>query len=680
MKKKLIAVSIFTALLSACGSSSDNAETPITPVLPPPISSPTPPPAAVPATFPISIIGRITDSPIANAKVVLSVGNETFETLGDDDGNYRFNIKLDSMADSVMRIDAFGVDDQSFVHFRSYLGHTKTLLVDGAELSSNDIFALNVTNVTTAEAGLLEVYNGGQITSVADYQYASERFDSTSVMSYATAIKAAVDGLNAIPVDLPDGIRSTYELALSADAIKHVANRAKRIDAEAYQALSSEIAEDEDLTKGVLNDMPTRFHFYNSNDFYSLGMFDLTDDGTATFIGGEGSGKGQWVTQGNGVSITFDEFEARNTYATVAGKNVKTFNSVNNFNLYFLGDNSVRGPGYIEYDSYYVVDGEVDAEFNHDGGGTILVESLAKPINIDPGEYVINVPRSWLEGEITTHPFFTRTLLTDIAYLRVFENNAYELTQVVDVDSNQEYESVITAGTIVLEDGKLIFHGRSGKLEVVKLTNFSTDEQVQYVSAYGKTGHVSGFNDGNAGTGYEASVVDGLQGGLMIKLGEEDFTSAFSGWFAQDVVKSEQNTLWYHFTETKLFTYYWRDFNRDTAITNNELIRSTYAINNKNGVVTGRRFEAISRQEGVCADTPFVGGSSGCELTEEISFSALADLDDNTINNSAVLLTNENHGLYQSFPAGSTPFLSVATTRIIPLYKKDEGPHFIKSL
>ncbi len=113
----------------------------------------------------VTLNGLVTDGPIANANVEVTVGNQIFTTTADGVGLYSVPLSLDdSFADQIVRVSATGEEANSTTKLVSYVGAFAELDNAAGEddtLTNTEAFGVNVTHLTSANAALMEGVNGG---------------------------------------------------------------------------------------------------------------------------------------------------------------------------------------------------------------------------------------------------------------------------------------------------------------------------------------------------------------------------------------------------------------------------------------------------------------------------------------------------------------------------------------
>lgn len=190
--------------------------------------------------------GKVTDGPIANATVQASVDGHHFTAQADADGNY--SLEVIGLDDGMVTLGAQGTGTQSAVNFLSVLGDFDRVLAEAGsdgELTRDENNQVQVTNVSTAQAYLMQVANGGApITDDVELVVARESLDNGQLLQSAAAIKLVVDGGYALPEGVPD----TLALISSSDALSGFLAAVNEDDPDAVSDAINEIASDPDLT------------------------------------------------------------------------------------------------------------------------------------------------------------------------------------------------------------------------------------------------------------------------------------------------------------------------------------------------------------------------------------------------------------------------------------------------
>jgi hypothetical protein len=166
----------------------------------------------------LTLQGIVTDSPIENANVEVMVGDQSFETIADEQGSYNILIEVDdSYADEIVTLKALGDSTlQPEVEFVSQLASFNTLTEEaGADgiLDNTENFGVDVTNVTTAEYALI-TREGSSLTTDTELNTAINAINSVEKNTLSALIKIVVDNDD---FNLPSSVTST--LSLVSDSV-----------------------------------------------------------------------------------------------------------------------------------------------------------------------------------------------------------------------------------------------------------------------------------------------------------------------------------------------------------------------------------------------------------------------------------------------------------------------------
>lgn len=150
----------------------------------------------------IMLSGIVTDSPLANANVTVTVGSESFSTTAGENGRYELSVSS-SNPDAMVTLSGTGVDAQSQVTLVSNGGAFTNLLDasladDARELNDSETTVTKVTHISTAQAVLFDDYQSDN----GDKSYAewSNTVAAEEVLTLAGFIKLLVDNPNyAVP-------------------------------------------------------------------------------------------------------------------------------------------------------------------------------------------------------------------------------------------------------------------------------------------------------------------------------------------------------------------------------------------------------------------------------------------------------------------------------------------------
>lgn len=255
--------------------------------------------------------GKVTDAPIANAEVQASVDGRSFTATADAAGDY--SVEIIGTDGGMVTLGAQGVGEQAMASFLSIAGGFDRLLAEAGsdgELTRDENNQVQVTNVSTAQAYLMQVAMGGvPISDDAALDVAREAIDNAQLLTASAAIKLAVDGGFA----LPEGTTDTLALLADPGALQGFLDD---VEAQAPGALAEAIiaiASDPNLTAPTsASDMVGTYTLVND-----LGVPGTVNTG---FIQGsrltlDGDGGGQMVAQAPNanpsVTWTFDAATGR---------------------------------------------------------------------------------------------------------------------------------------------------------------------------------------------------------------------------------------------------------------------------------------------------------------------------------------------------------------------------------
>lgn len=161
--------------------------------------------------------GRVTDAPVAHAAVKATVDGREFTAMADADG--RYSLEVIGTGGGMVALAARGSGDQAIVSFSSVLGDFDRVLAEAGsdgELTRDENNQVQVTNLSTAQALLLQRANGGQpITDDDMLVVARESLDNGELLTMAAAIKLSVDG----GYPLPAGTSDTLSLISDPQAL-----------------------------------------------------------------------------------------------------------------------------------------------------------------------------------------------------------------------------------------------------------------------------------------------------------------------------------------------------------------------------------------------------------------------------------------------------------------------------
>lgn len=171
----------------------------------------------------LKISGVVSDGPIANAQLSITLGAQIVNAVAAADGSYSLTLKLDKPEDMIS-IVATGVGAQSKVKLQSLIGDAATLakLANGqGEVSAAATSSLNVSHLSSALAALVLQGELNQMPKTqAELEASVSNASIDDQLSMATAIKLIVDKGVALPAGVADTLALVNNSAILAKLIK----------------------------------------------------------------------------------------------------------------------------------------------------------------------------------------------------------------------------------------------------------------------------------------------------------------------------------------------------------------------------------------------------------------------------------------------------------------------------
>ena len=214
-KSSSLSAIVMTCMLTACGGGSSNSATPA--------PTPTPTPNST-----MTLSGIVTDSPIGDAKVLITIGDQTFETTANHRGEYELEVSF-SDGSQLVQINAIGAEEngQENIELISIAGSAGALFEQAGDdqiLTSAENMDLNATHLSTAMYLLAKDLNNEQgFTGADQFSTSVEQVNTDDLLQTAGMIKLIIDNPdyasllenNLLTVFDSDDIRSTMN-ALSS--------------------------------------------------------------------------------------------------------------------------------------------------------------------------------------------------------------------------------------------------------------------------------------------------------------------------------------------------------------------------------------------------------------------------------------------------------------------------------
>lgn len=252
----------------------------------------------------VTITGIVTDKPIANAIVDVSAAQASEQVTADANGGYSATLVVDeSEVDALVRISAKGVGAQEKVTFVSQLNSVAKLVEQAGDdgiLSKEENFAVNVTNVTTAEYALL-TRNNTSFTNDEELSAALLNVDANEKIELATLIKIVVDNDD---FELPEGVESTLDLIDDEQTANEFTELVNETNPTLLEETKEEIKKNTDLVDGAKGEL-TGSYILQSVKYYDAPAYhiDINDNGAAQITAYD-TQAAQWQYEGNVLTIT----------------------------------------------------------------------------------------------------------------------------------------------------------------------------------------------------------------------------------------------------------------------------------------------------------------------------------------------------------------------------------------
>lgn len=295
-----LAASALALLLAACGGGgSSGDETP-------PVAGKT-----------LTLAGIVTDAPVANARVTVRVGSQSFTTNAGADGRYRFAITVpDSAGNSLVSFEGRGPTGgpSSRIALLSQGPSFNSLFAAAGadrELTATEAPAVNVTHLSTAAAVLVAEANGGSAPATeAALQIAEGLVDPDAALELAAAIKLIVD--QPASYELPTGFADTLVFARNRGAREAFIGEVRASNPEDLdQARADTVADPNVAPAMAAGSVPANLLFVASvadqNTFNltnAAQQFRFNGDGSGDYTSRVGRRAMNWSTDGNALRIT----------------------------------------------------------------------------------------------------------------------------------------------------------------------------------------------------------------------------------------------------------------------------------------------------------------------------------------------------------------------------------------
>ena len=298
MRRFFYAVIVAT-LVTACGGGGGGSTGE-----PPAVTAPNPP-----SNNTLTIEGNVSYEPGTNATVSTSFGGRVMSTTSDTTGTYQLSIEYeDSEDDSFIVLASMGTEDNDFIEHRSALGEFSSLLtLAGSDktLSADELFAINLSPLTTAAYGMAVIENDGAApTTKANWDATARNVNSEEVLTAASAIQLVIDSRDSMPDMMPAG--STLDLASSSTSLNKVVKQVSDTNDSLLPEKKSKLLADDNAVNQQRPAQPYQLYLFEPG--YRSLAFNFYSNGFGTeFTNGQGGARSMsWLYEGNEISLTYD--------------------------------------------------------------------------------------------------------------------------------------------------------------------------------------------------------------------------------------------------------------------------------------------------------------------------------------------------------------------------------------
>lgn len=256
-------------------------------------------------TSQLTLAGKVTDQPIPKALVSVQLDSGLFTAEADGNGDYSIELILDeSDADKLIKLEAKGQGEFEHIEFISQLGSASELQIAAGEdstLRAEENFAVNITNVTTAEYALLNDIEDAFKNSES-LKKSKLEVNAQAKLELATLIKVVVDNQN---INLPEGVNNTLDFAKNKQKVDAFLTQLMSEQPELIEKTEQALKEDENLIKPV--SFSLKGEYWLAETAFANGLYlglTFNEDGTG-YATGKKDYSFTWQQNEQSVDITF---------------------------------------------------------------------------------------------------------------------------------------------------------------------------------------------------------------------------------------------------------------------------------------------------------------------------------------------------------------------------------------
>lgn len=277
----------------------------------------------------LTLSGLVTDGPIPQAVVTVTIAGKSFATTADASGRYRVTVTVpESSGTSLTMIEAKGpaAGPHATVVLNSLTDSFNTLLAAAGTdqvIDASETPTINVTHLSTANTVLAIESNGGVPTTEEALHQVQTQVDPQAALELAAAIKLIIDSPTSY--SLPSGSTSTLAFAQNLSARTEFITEVKEQHPDEFaQAQESTVSDPDVAPPPTENAMPESLTYVASvaeqNSFNFLDqalVLTFNDNNTGKYLGRHGVANMQWEVEENAIKIVTDEPVALPGYWTV---------------------------------------------------------------------------------------------------------------------------------------------------------------------------------------------------------------------------------------------------------------------------------------------------------------------------------------------------------------------------
>lgn len=384
----------------------------------------------------VTLQGTVIDAPIANAKVVATLGPQTFNADADSLGRYSVAVKTSNPSD-FLSLMATGVGTQSAVVLSSLVGEISglaALAVNGA-LTSEFAPALQVTHFSAAVTGLLAQAGALPATDQA-LSDAMQKICLPDVLEAATLVKLVVEG----GVPLPEGISNTQALLASSAAVKKFGSVQRASNSAAFYTARDGVTVDASFQR--LPPVPVGDAAAAVTWAYVFGIggaapfatqVTLLNNGTATVVD-DAVHAATWKLIGTQVKLVYTKPVVITLFSSTVGVDGRQWMIDRVTTGVTLGDLAIRSDRYtaaiVNFDTYQIERGGPKAQIKQALNGAAVMKryDVSKLTAIKPED--LTVGKRWA-GLYSSHDLDSFSLKQDVLAITGVDSALMERTQAV---------------------------------------------------------------------------------------------------------------------------------------------------------------------------------------------------------------------------------------------------------